>query len=95
MNKPKPEPWAFVVIEQCEDYEQILALDVSESLPAGGILTWASGSLNRVFFPTRKTARAAIDRTEHYRLAFRRTDLPEKALCRIEVIANAEKCLPE
>jgi hypothetical protein len=34
-------------------------------------------------FPIRKAANAAIQRTEHYRLAFSRTDLPEKQLCKV------------
>jgi hypothetical protein len=84
------EPWGFIVLEACDQYEQVLALDVSKGMPEGGILTWSSGRLPRVFFPTRKAAREAIRRTEHYRLAFGRTDLPEKANCRVELIAAVQ-----
>lgn len=82
------EPWGFVVIEAAESYEQILALDTSNGLPDGGILTWADDRKLRTFFPTRTAAREAIKRTEHYRLAFGRTDLPEKTYCRVKVIGQ-------
>lgn len=85
----KVEPWGFVVLECCEHYEQVLALDTSKGLPDGGILTWAQGRMIRTFFQSRAGAREAIKRTEHYRLAFGRTDLPEKAYCRIELIGAA------
>jgi hypothetical protein len=83
------EPWGFIVMEASADYEQVLALDISKGMPEGGILTWAERGIGRgrVFFPTRKAAREAIKRTEHYRLAFGRTDLPEKQYCRVELIS--------
>lgn len=84
-------PWGIVVIESCDNYEQILALDLSPGKPSGGILTWAGGvRLPRVFFATRQDARAAIRRTGHYAKAFGLTNLPDPKLCRIEVIAAVE-----
>lgn len=84
----KVKPCGFLVIESSEDYEQILALDTSDGLPYGGILTWAQAGLIRTLFSTRADAREAIKRTEHYRLAFGRADLPVRAYCRVEVIGH-------
>lgn len=86
----KRKPCGYIVLEQADEFEQVLGLDVSTGMPPGGILTWADDRAMRVFFPTRQEARAAIERTEHYRKAFGRTDLPSKAYCRIEPIAPAE-----
>ena len=83
-------PLGFLVIESCEDYEQVLSLDVGKDKPAGGILTWANGRNPRVFFPTRKKARDAITRTEHYRKAFGLGDPPEPKMCHIELLSSVE-----
>jgi len=72
----------YLVMEFCEDYEQALALRTGGALPPGGILDWTSiGPV--AMFTNRADARGAIDRTEHYRLAYGRTDIPEKKLCRV------------
>lgn len=92
---PRIEPWGFIVLESCEHYQQVLALDTSKGLPDGGILTWADRRLSRVFFGTRKAAREAIKRTEHYRLAFGRPDLPEKANCRVELVSAVHDAAQE
>lgn len=75
----------FVVMESCDDYEQTLVLRTGKGMPPGGILDWADRRDKdaRAVFAERKTARAAIDRTEHYRLAYGRTDLPERKLCSV------------
>ena len=73
----------FVVVESCEDYEQTLVLRQGKKLPPGGILDWADrrDRDERAVFSEKAAAKAAIERTEHYRLAYGRTDLPEKKLC--------------
>jgi hypothetical protein len=85
------EPWGFVVIEACDDYEQILALDIGKDKPEGGILVWADAKHPRVFFPTRTAARNAITRTHYYAKAFGLANLPEKADCRVEMIAAVKE----
>lgn len=78
----------YLVMESCEEYEQALGLRTGDGLPKGGILDWADRKNDaRAMFDSHANARAAIDRTEHYRLAYGRTDLPEKKLCRIVTIA--------
>lgn len=78
----------YLVMESCEDYEQALAIDRSDGLPEGGVLTWADPKRHiRTMFYTRQDARAAIDRTEYYRLAYGREDLPEKKYCRVVPVA--------
>jgi hypothetical protein len=72
----------FLVIECCDDYEQVLGLMVGKQLPPGGVLTWPSES-KRHAFGTRADARAAIDRTEHFRLAFGLEDYPERKFCKV------------
>lgn len=74
---------AYVVIESCEDYEQVLAVDSSNDKPNGGILVWAEGKFIRTVFASRKDASDAIKRTEHYSLAFGRSDLPEAKFCHV------------
>lgn len=76
----------FIVIEHCDDYEQVLSLAVGAALPKTGILTWATGTQRRHAFGTRREARDAINRTEHYRLAFGRNDLPERKFCKVAAI---------
>ena len=74
-------------MEWCDEYEQALILVTNDSLPPGGILGWGDGNKPRAIFPSREDARKAIARTEHYRLAFGRYDLPEKRLCRVVPVA--------
>jgi hypothetical protein len=83
-------PSGFLVLESCVDYEQVLALDTGKDKPSGGVLTWAGGKHMRCFFPTRKMAREAIARTEHYRKAFGSTTMPEAKNCHIEFVAAVE-----
>lgn len=79
----------FIVIEYCDDYEQVLALDTSDGMPSGGVLVWAYGKHKRAVFSDRKSARAAITRTYHYAKAFGNIDLPEKQYCKIEPVVPA------
>ena len=72
----------YLVMESCDDYEQALALLVGDKLPPGGVLDWA-GAKPVALFSCRYDARRAIDRTEHYRRAYGRTDMPEKKQCRV------------
>jgi len=77
------KPSGYLVMERCEDYEQVLTLRRSAEYPSDGILDWADRRDRDActVFPNRASARAAITRTEHYRLAFGRTDMPEKKFC--------------
>lgn len=84
-------PSGFLVLEYADNYEQVLALDVGKDKPPGGVLTWANAKHIRCFFPTRKSAREAITRTEHYRKAFGLTTPPEAKHCRIEFVAAVEQ----
>lgn len=77
----------YLVMESCEDHEQALALETGDSLPAGGVLVWAEGSLMRAMFESRQDARTAIDRTEHYRLAYGYRNMLEKRFCRVVPVA--------
>jgi hypothetical protein len=73
-------------MEICENYEQALELLTGDALPPGGILDWTStGPV--AMFSSRADARGAIDRTEHYRLAYGSKNMPEKKLCRVVPIA--------
>lgn len=72
----------YVVVEFCEDYEQVLRLCMRPGQPKEGVLNWADKE-PRAIFPSRTDAHAAINRTEHYRLAFGLKDFPEKRYCRV------------
>ena len=63
----------FIVMEGCEEWEQGLALDRSKGMPEGGVLHWREPSDPVHVFGTRAEARAAINRTDHYRQAFSTT----------------------
>lgn len=76
----------YVVLECADEFEQVLALDHAPAFPRHGILIWADSKRKRAVFETRAQARAAVERTEHYRLAFDRADLPARAYCRIEPV---------
>lgn len=71
----------FLVVEYAEEFEQPLGLSLGEGLPQGGVLVWTDGA--RCVFSSRAEARRAIERTDHYRLAFGDTNLPEKKYCKI------------
>jgi hypothetical protein len=74
----------YVVVERCDDYEQVLGLKHADNYPLAGVLDWADKGY---LFDTRAEAREAISRTEHYRLAFDRgPSLPEKCFCTIKPI---------
>lgn len=77
---------AFVVIESCDDYMQILGLVQGGDLPGGGILDWPGDGVVMTTFPARQLARDAINRTHHYAMAFGDGSLPEKKLCKVEPI---------
>lgn len=81
----------YMVFESCEDYEQGLTLRTGKHLPAEGILDWCDRKPRDpvTLFPTRADANAAIIRTEHYRLAFERGDLPERKLCVVVPLSSA------
>lgn len=77
----------YIVIEACEDYEQPLGLNCSQGLPTGGVLVWVEGA--RTVFSSRIEAKKAIDRTEHYRLAYG-IQHPEKKFCKIVPLTAAQ-----
>jgi hypothetical protein len=81
-------------MESCEAYEQALCLLRGDGYPDDGILNWDEKNGGRAVFYTRQQARAAIDRTEHYRLAFGRTDLPEKRFCHIVPVVSVHQAPP-
>lgn len=81
------KPIGYFVMESCEDYEQALSLKHHAKFPADGILDWR-GKGAATMFPTREAARAAINRTEHFRLAFGLTDLPEKRYCCVAAVTK-------
>ncbi len=82
------KPLGFIVMESCDDYEQGLALEQSDNLPPGGILNWRESGRVAVF-PSRRDARKAIQRTEHYRLAFD-SGHPIKESCIVVPLALVE-----
>lgn len=77
------KPSGYLVMERCEEYEQGLTLRREAQYPDGGILDWCERKDARAVFSDRASAAAAIRRTEHYRLAFSRSDLPEKKFCTV------------
>jgi hypothetical protein len=77
------KPSGYLVMESAQQYEQGLTLRRGPEYPAAGILQWGSPPDARAIFADRVSAKAAIQRTEHYRLAFGRGDLPEKKYCRV------------
>jgi hypothetical protein len=83
--KSKRRVVGYVVIEVCEDWEQLLCLRVREGEPPGGILDWGGTAY---LFSSRAEASAAIYRTHHYRHAFNISAamLPEKCNCKIKAV---------
>jgi hypothetical protein len=87
-------PIGFIVFEQDDEcnFEQALKLITGDDVPRKGILAWKNQRESAAVFPTRKEARAAIDRTEHYRLAYENNS-PQRKNCKIhpvETILNEE-----
>lgn len=82
----------YVVIEICEDYEQILSLVRQAGYPEDGILEWPDiNKPKATVFASRKDARAAIDRTHHYAKAYGlENHLPDKKLCVIRPVVVEE-----
>lgn len=80
----------FIVFEHCDDYEQGLTLRTGKHLPPGGILDWCERKPREAVavFTSRADARAAITRTEHYRLAFGDSRLPERRYCTVVPVAR-------
>lgn len=74
-----------MVIEECMDFSQPLAIEEGPHLPQGGILTWVDvkNKILPAIFPSYKAAQKAIFRTEHYRLAFDEFDHPCREFCTI------------
>lgn len=86
MSKPLVR---YLVIDAVEDYEQVLTLDKSDKrYPPGGVLEWSDGP--RAMFATRKDARAAIDRTHYFALAFGMTNFPKRTDCKIVAVREAQ-----
>jgi len=81
------KPTGYIVVDRCEDYEQMLILCKRDGQPKEGVLDWANKE-PRAIFASRADAQAAINRTEHYRLAFGCVNLPEKKYCRIVPVAT-------
>jgi len=81
----------YMVFEASEDFEQGLGLLLGDTLPAGGILTWREERHPAALFASRADARAAITRTEHYRLAFGNSLLPERKFCKVVPVAAVQE----
>lgn len=85
------KPIGYFVMESCEQYEQALGVRHDDKTPPGGILDWTDGA--KALFSDKATARAAIERTEHFRLAWGLLagdgQLPEKKFCRIVPVIAA------
>ena len=84
----------YLVVDHAENWEQPLRLIKGDELPPDGILVWrAEPNHAATAFATRADARAAIVRTDHYRLAFADSSIPEKRFCKIvpvEFLAEKE-----
>lgn len=80
----------FIVMETAEEWEQGLRLLHGEALPPAGILEWRGKKDAVAVFPDRRSAIAAIARTEHYRLAFGNDLLPQKKFCKVVPVARVE-----
>ena len=92
MEGVEMKPTGYIVFETCNDYEQSLALLRGDGLPSGGVLYWREDGKPCAVFQDRASAKAAIERTEHYRLAFGRKDIPERSFC--VIVPVAQVCPP-
>lgn len=90
----RKKPIGYLVMDSCEDYEQALRLCTGMDLPNGGVLGWPEARGPRSIFKSRADAVAAISRTEHYRLAFGRINMPEKKYCKIVPVEILEGPAP-
>lgn len=77
----------YIVMEHCQDYEQALAIDHDPRYPPEGLLDWSDKA--KTLFPSRRSARAAINRTHHFEKAFGDCRLPKRALCKIVAVVAA------
>ena len=75
-------------METAEEWEQGLRVLCGTTLPPGGILDWRGKNDAVAVFPDRASARAAITRTEHYRLAYGNEKLPRREFCKIVPVAQ-------
>ena len=82
------KPTGYIVMEQCEEYQQALVLRTGAEYPAEGILDWGSNKEPRALFADRASAKAAIVRTDHYRLAFGPNKFPERKFCVVVPVLN-------
>lgn len=71
----------YIVVEHDGDFESPLDLTHENGYPREGLLEYSDN--NTHLFATRALARAAINRTEHYRLAFSDTCFPVSKYCRV------------
>lgn len=76
----------YVVVEACEDFEQMLSLEFDDDKPRDGILCWRDDSHPVIVFLSRRAARAAITRTHHWAIAFGNDKYPKRNYCRVDVI---------
>lgn len=84
----RKKPAGYIVMEQCDNFEQALGLRHNKTTPPGGVLEWTPGP--KALFRTRSLARAAIIRTEHYRLAWGFGHLlPSRAQCTVVPVVEA------
>lgn len=74
----------YMVFDTSDDgmIEQALSIRHGGGLPPGGVLSWR-GDGPATLFDGYKQARAAINRSEHYRLAYGDGKIPEKQFCLI------------
>lgn len=64
MPKRSVQPFGFIVLDACEDWEQPLAIRHDAGMPAAGILDYRTDDRDPVaLFPDRVSARKAIART--------------------------------
>lgn len=84
----------FVVVDKTDEWEQTLALDFGDDLPDAGILGWRQDGPAFVF-PTRKLARDAIKRTDHFAKAFGWGSLPTPKCCQVVLLEMEVTAPPE
>jgi hypothetical protein len=77
----KREFAGWMVVEASEDFEQALGLSTGPGMPVEGVLDWTDGE--KAIFLSTKEAKAAIKRTELYRLALDTHQLPERKYCKV------------
>ena len=89
MNKTRTV--GYMVMADCDDFVQPLSMHANDKTPEAGILDWADKASPAHLFPSRAAARAAIDRTHHYAVAFGRVEtLPQRAFCKIQRVVQEQ-----